>query len=205
MIALCTLHHPHADGDAYTKDQLRQFKEEGVAQAGVVQSRFNWLRSRLLVHVGGNHYVDTHDILRIKGQPILWFSRDEVGHWLLNMRGVSQVAEPRFAMQENFWVVHGNQEDLECAPSGKLLKVMYPNGDEYSVEFHEILDEQHLLKRYPKAHPRLREIETPITGVDITYRVAGTRLDLGPSSTQLGGIQVSGGLIAGCVCAFDIA
>lgn len=205
MIALCSLHHPHADGGAYTKQQLREFKANATASQSIVQSRFNWLRSRLLVYVGGNHYLDTHEILKLQGQKILWFSRDEEGHWLLNVRGLSQTPEPRFKMQENFWLVHGNQEDLECPPSGKLIRVKYPNGDEFSVEFHELSDTSEIFRRYPNAHPDLHEVETPITAVDITFRVAGTKLDFGPSHTQLGGMQIAGGLMQRCQCAFDIS
>ena len=204
MIALCTHHHPEADGGAYTKDQLRQFKAAATRKVGVVDGKFNWLRSRLLVHVGGNHYLDTNEILRLHGRRIIWFSRDDEDHWLLNITGVSRSDEQRFAIEENYWVVHGNQEDLECPPSGRALRVRYPNGDEYSVEFHELLDADALVKRYPYGHPRLREIQTPITSVDITFRVAGTALDFGPRHTLLGGVHISGSLVQGCQCVFVV-
>lgn len=204
MIALCSVHHRQADVGTFTQDQLRQFKTKYRILERNMGSRFEWMRNKILIHIGGNHYLETYEILKLKGQRIIWLTRDEDGYLMLNIRPLSTSQEPRFGMEENFWLVHGNQEDLECPPSGRLIRITYPNGDKFSVEFRELEDETALRKRYPNANANVFDIETPITAIEIMYRLAGTSLDFGPDSSQIGGVQIRGGFVYQCGTVFSV-
>lgn len=198
MIALCSQHHPQADAGAFTLDQLHEFKRNAVKSVG---AKFDWLRHRLLATVGGNHFLETYEIFRLKGNRIIWFNRNEEGHLLLNLR---PVREARLIMEENFWLTHGNLADLECPPSGRLIHAKYPNGDEFRIEFFECEDEASLRKCYPNAHRKVFEIETPITVVEVMYRVANTQIDFGPSYTLLPGIHIQNSFSNKSAAAFVI-
>ena len=185
IIALCSRHHPKADAGAFTPEQLRQFKVDAAASPGTVGEKFEWLRNELLVYVGGNHYFQTYEILRFRGRPAIWLNRDNEGHLLANLDPFANSSERRLILQD-FWLVHGNQVDLDCPPSGRLVHAKYPNGDEVRVEFVECRDEQDVRKRYPNAYREVFEIQTPITAVEVMYRHANTSIDFGPSYSQLG-------------------
>lgn len=204
MIALCSRHHPLADANSFTADQLRTFKADAQSATGVVGERFEWLRNRLLAIVGGNHYLETYTIFRFQGNPIIWFTRDESNQLLLNLHPLTTTPEPRLVMEENYWLVHGNQEDLDCPPSGRLVHARYPNGDEIKIEFFEIEDQERLRDRYPDAHPQVYEIEMPITAVEVMYRVANTSIDFGSTYTQLGGIHMRRSFLQNVGTVFDI-
>jgi hypothetical protein len=152
MIAICCQHHPQADAGAFTVEQLRQFKVDASASSRTVGGRFEWLRRKLLAVVGGNYYLGRDEILRYKGNPVIWFTRDEGGNFMLNFGPLSRSDAPRLAMEENFWLAHGDLADLDCPPSGKLIHARYPNGDEFKVEFFECDDAHSLRRRYPDAN-----------------------------------------------------
>ena len=80
----------------------------------------------------------------------------------------------------------------------------YPNGDEFRVEFFECNDEADLRRRYPDAHPKVFEIETPITVVEVMYRVANTTIDFGPAYTRLPGFHIRNSFSNKCGTAFVI-
>ncbi|OXS19876.1 hypothetical protein CGU37_22415 [Pseudomonas fluorescens] len=190
MIALCVEHHAQADGGAFTIEQLRSFK--GSADlAAEVKGRFNWMRNDLLLVLGGCYYLETYEILRYKGDRVIWLSRDEEGYLLLNVAESTVDGEPRFSMEENFWTTHGKEIDIECPPSGKKLSVKYANGDSCSVEFLELASEEALRKRYADAPADLFSIKTPITAVEVTFRLKTVGVDFGPKKTILGGNSLS--------------
>ena len=59
-----------ADAGAYTKEQLRQFKQEaGIQSAQELRGRFEWMRHSLLAVVGGNFYYETPVIFRLNEWP----------------------------------------------------------------------------------------------------------------------------------------
>lgn len=192
MIALCVQHHAEADGGAFTIEQLRQFKQskDGAEQ---VKGRFNWMRNELLMVVGGSFLVETYVALSYKGTPVIWLSRDDEGYLLLNVAKATIDGEPRFSMEENFWTVHGNQEDVECPPSGKTVSVKYPNGDSFSVRFLELSSEEALRKQYPEAPEGVFKVKTPLTAVEVTYRIKSAGIDIGPKE-----MRIYGNIIRGC-------
>jgi hypothetical protein len=53
MIGLCGEHHPKADADAFTRDQLREYKRDAVEHAGEIKGRFDWLRHKIMIASAG--------------------------------------------------------------------------------------------------------------------------------------------------------
>jgi hypothetical protein len=198
MIALCGEHHHQADAGAFTLEQLRALKAsaEGVRDVG---ARFNWMRQQLLAVVGGNFFLETPIPVLIHDIPVVMFTRDETGHWLLNLQMLSRTAEPRIAIAENFWLSQGAAADIECPPNGRLLAARYANGDRLKVEFIPDLDINRLRRRYPDA--RITESDlpvVPITVVEIEMVIAGTGIEFGPRTTNIAGATVANSLMSHC-------
>lgn len=196
MVALCQEHHDKADAETFTKDQLREFKEQGAARSKEVKGRFDWLRRDLLAVVGGMMYYDTPIIFNLNNQPIIWFTRDEDGYMLLNVRMVSTSEEARMVRRENFWLKQGTPEDLESPPHGKLLRVKYSNGDYLKVEFFEFESALAASSRYSEQQVDgllAGDVTFPLTAVEVHNRVAGANIDFGPRKTRIGNIVMTGG------------
>jgi hypothetical protein len=190
MIALCAEHHKKADAGTFTKEQLHALKAD-ASQAREIGGRFNWMRQRLLAVVGGNFYLDTPNPVLIKKVPVVGFTRDESGHWLLDVRMPSITREPRMAIEQNFWLSRGEPVDLECPPNGRSLAVRYAGGDSLRVEFVADLDGEGLAGRYPGVDMSDWNLPVPITAVEIELVVAGTGIAFGPRSTQIGGLTMT--------------
>jgi len=186
MIALCRGHHIQADNGAFTKEQLRQFKRDGRANWRQISGKFNWMRNRILAVVGGNFYYETPVIFKFREQPVIWFERDENNYLLLNLRMLSTSKESRAYIQNNEWFNVGGEEDIECPPSAKRVKISYPNGDLVSIEFFEINDIEDAKKRYPDARASDWPIELPITAVEVTNIVANSGLEFNARETKFG-------------------
>lgn len=227
MVALCRDHHPEADTGAFTAEQLRAFKHSGRDSTTPLVGRFNWMRHDLLAVVGGNFYLRTPIILRVREQPLIWFTRDHQGHLLLNVLMPTATAEPRLVIEENFWLTEGTEEaDIECPPSGKTLRASYGNGDQLRIQFREITTEEEFDRRYPPPKiPRAAESPwerteyqlppnseglgqaggaVPVTSVEVELRAPGTELDFGPRVTKAGGVTLAGGWVSDCSVALQI-
>lgn len=63
---------------------------------------------------------------------------------------LSTSKESRAYIQNNEWFNVGGEEDIECPPSARRVKISYPNGDLVSM-FFEINDIEDAKKRYPDA------------------------------------------------------
>jgi hypothetical protein len=194
--ALCSEHHDKADAGAYTKEQLREFKRRGAERAEDVKGRFDWMRYDLLAVVGGNFYYRTPVIFQYRSKPIIWFTRDEDGYLLLNVRMLTKSREPRTEIEDNFWLSRGNPDDLESLPSGKLLHVKYPNEDMFKVEFFELTSAAIAQKRYPEVDleeslKMFRDPPFPVTAVEVHNRVGGTNLEFKPRETKIGGSTIT--------------
>jgi hypothetical protein len=204
MIALCGEHHDKADAGAFTKDQLREFKRRGVDQAEDVRGRFDWMRNDLLAVVGGNFFYETPIIFEFRGQPVVFFNRDQDGYLLLNLGMLTTSGEPRTVIEDNYWLNRGNPDDLECPPSGKLLRVSYSNGDMVRVEFRELTSVEEAAERYPDAYPDGWGIDFPITAVEVHLSVGGTDISFGPRETSLGGLIVRNCFMSRCGAGISI-
>ena len=190
MIALCGEHHPKADAGAFTKDQLREFKLRAAERAHEIRGRFDWMRHSLLAVVGGNFYYETLVIFQFRGEPAIWFNRDEDGYLLLNVRMLTAAGQPRMRIEDNFWINRGEPEDLECPPSGKLLRVKYSNGDALRIEFLILGSAAAASLRYAEARPEGWGVSFPITAVEVHEKVGGAHIEFGPRETTLPGQNV---------------
>lgn len=201
MIALCRTHHDQADNGAFTVEQLKSLKASNNNK--IVSAKFNWLRNKLLVNVGGNYHYDVTDAISIEGNRWIWFDRDSGGNLLLNFSMPSSDRRLRSFIRQNTWYALGQAEDLTCPPHGRLIKIEYPNGDSCKVEFNEIESGRELQKKYPKAptsvtgieNPELEKlraqgkyiprqecpIEYPVTVVEISVKLMDGGLNITPS------------------------
>jgi hypothetical protein len=205
MIALCSIHHPMADGGAFTNDQLRQMKKEGAPE-GSVQGRFQWLRNKLLAIVGGSLYYKVDTILVFRGERAIWFNRDDHGYLLLNARMITGSSNPRLRLDDNDWIVWGEPSNFDCPPSGKRIYAKYDNGDELTVEFHELADASEGASRHPNVpSDRWPRIDFPITVVEVQSEIGGTGLGFGPTWTRLPGLHLKDGFFVGCNTAILIS
>ena len=198
MIALCREHHIQADRGAFTVEQLNTFKRFGKKNWSEVKGRFNWMRNRLLAVVGENYFYETPVIVQFKGKPVIWFERNEDGYQCLNVFMLTTSGQQRAYIRNNDWANSGLEEDIECPPSGKRLRISYQNGDRVSVEFFEIKSLADARERYPKAYVENWSIQFPITAVEVASVVGGTKLRFDAEQSYLNGIIMENMFISGC-------
>lgn len=195
MIALCAQHHKKADGGAYTTEQLHEFKKD-KANASLVKGNLDWLRKDLLAVVGGNFYYETPKVITIDGIDLVSLIRDEEGYLRLNINMLSLESEERIIIEDNSWENVGLPLDLRSPPQGKELEVNYHNGDYLYLRFIELKSFEQAQKRYNS--DIFKEIKFPITAVEVNMTIAGTKIELTPTTSQLGGIQMTGCLSSHC-------
>ena len=204
MIALCAKHHAMADAGAYTKEQLRSFKDEGVKRARDVKGRFEWMRQSIVAVVGNSFYFGTPIIVQMNGQPVVWFNRDEEGYLLLNVNMPTISGEPRVRIEDNFWLLVGEPVDLVSPPSGRSLRVSYANGDSLEVEFATLNSAEVAQARYPNSHALLGDTCLPTTAVEVYFKIAGTAIEFSRGRTKVKGFTVGPFAIHGFRVALDI-
>jgi hypothetical protein len=150
MIALCRDHHPEADSGAFTKEQLREFKQVGRDRSQLLGTRFNWMREKLLAVVAGNFYYEVPIAVQVEDMPVVWFNRNASGMLLVNLRMLTTSGKPRMVMADNFWMTVGSDEnEITCPPSGGMVNAKYPNGDRLGIEFRDVASVEELDRRYP--------------------------------------------------------
>lgn len=88
--------------------------------------------------LGGNFYLETPILVQIRNQPLVWWRRDEEGFLQLNLRMLTTSGQSRAVIEDSDWITEGSEADIECPPSGKKVKISYPNGDLLRVEFREL-------------------------------------------------------------------
>jgi len=222
MIALCRDHHPEADAGAFTDADLRGFKKAGREQTKIIGARFNWMRERLLIRLGGMFYYETPIALRIGDRPIVWFNRDGSDRILLNASMLTTSGESRLEMRDNFWITEGaNIRTIACPPSGKLVSATYQNGDRLRIAFREVESIDALDRRYPikvassrqrsqreSLQPRdilshasaaaMAGVQFPIAVAEISMRVTDGNLRFEPNKTTIGTNTFVGGWISHC-------
>lgn len=195
MIALCATHH--AKADAWSVEQVRELKATAT-QPSEVTGRFEWMRDDVLAVVGGNYYYETPNMVVFRGDPLIWFRRDEKRRLLLNLNMLSLSGAPRTSLVDNDWFLRGNPIDVESPPNGSFLRVRYENGDEVSVRFRQWADAKALGQVH---HPSLRlgeELRFPLVTAEIAMHVGGTDFNFGPNETRFGGAMISGCVTSHC-------
>lgn len=200
MIALCREHADKADHGAFTNDQLRRLKEEGIGRGRSVSGRFDWMRRDLLAIVGGSAYLRTPVILQIGGREAIWFNRNRYEEMLLNYVMPRVGAYPRPSIDDNVWTVEPlSVKSIICPPNGRKLVVTYTNGDLFHAEFTTVEDRTGLMKLAPDIHQAAPGALTyPTTVVRIWERVVGSTLELAPDRTSIGTNTISGGFMSDC-------
>jgi len=197
LIPLCPTHHSQAD--AFTREQLRNFKSTAKDRV-VASGRFEWMRRELVGVVGGCLYHEVPVLVQFRGEPMVWFERDDDGHALLNVRMLTTVGneQERIRIEDNDFVVRGAPTDFECPPSGKSLSVKYDNGDRMRIEFREIDSVDEAAGRYSHFRPGAMAMlgsAWPLTFIEVTMRAGGTEVAFDPTMTRLPGNN----LMTGCV------
>jgi hypothetical protein len=199
MIALCREHADQADSGAFRDEQLRTLKAGG-ARRDAVRGRFNWMRQEVLVRAGGNFYYRTPVIFELGAMPCVWLSWDDENNLLLNFRMPTLSGRPRASIEENFWTLPADVDEMICPPSGRLVEVMYRNGDRFRAEFLQVSNAAGLAARYPRGGVSswASKLEFPLTLAEVWETAAGTTLEFGPNSSRIGGIVMQENFASDC-------
>ena len=149
MIALCLEHHNKADAGAYTKEQLHNYKQNALLSNKLSSGKFDWMRNRLFLAIGGNLFLSTSIAIQYKGKNLIWFTRNEHNYILLNIEMLYSDLNQKVSMRDNSWICYGIPSDIECPPSGKILKVTYSDSDQIGIIFNEFSNLLTLRNKYP--------------------------------------------------------
>jgi hypothetical protein len=146
------------------------------------------MRQDLLAVVGGNFFYEQRVIFQLGSVPCIWFDRDEAGYLLLNFKMPTISSRARAQIDQNFWSVTPEVEEVTCPPSGKLIEVKYPNGDKFRAEFYNADSSDGLEKRHPSQWPRgwYSQVQFPVTVVELWETAAGINIEFGPKFSRLG-------------------
>lgn len=196
MIALCATHH--AKADAWSVEQVREMKASGKYRGLQVQGRLEWMREDVLAVIGGNYYYETPNMVVFRGQPLIWFQRDEERRLLLSMNMLSRSNEPRTSLVDNDWSLRGQPDDVESPPNGSRLNVKYANGDAVSIRFREWATAAALGGTYPRAVVLGDQLTFPLVTAEVSMAVGGTDFGFGPKETRFGGVTMTGNAASHC-------
>lgn len=124
MIALCAKHAALADGGRWTKQQLRQMKQNPFVTSGKISEYYDYLRKNVVCIIGNVAY-DVESVLEICGERVIGFERDKDGYDRLNLLIRAANGKPILVMENNSWVVvRRDLFDLRCSFQGKELEVI---------------------------------------------------------------------------------
>lgn len=195
MIALCATHH--AKAGAWTGEDLRSMKRT-PPDAEEVQGRFEWMRREVLAIVGGGLYHETQNVVVFRDEPMVWFERDNKGRLLLSFRMLTRSGLPRTRLDNNDWLIRGNPTDVQSPPNGSSLAVKYADGDRFNVRFREWPTLEPLAAEYPSSYKLRAELSFPLVTAELSFKVGGSSIEFGPTSTQVGGIHMQGAVASRC-------
>lgn len=194
MLALCATHH--AKADAWTAEQCRDLKTTTRSES--VRGRFEWMRREVVAVVGGNYYHETPNMVVFRGEPLIWFERDEDGYLLLSMRMLTTSHEGRAQLLANDWDIAGEPLDVESPPNGSFLRVRYPNGDDVQIKFRQWDSAEGLSAKHPRILVLGDEISFPLVTVEISMVVGGTDVRFDARSSAIGGLTMTGNVMSRC-------
>jgi hypothetical protein len=151
IIPLCAQHHAWADQGTWTTSQLREFKQSASHRRASVRGRSAWMRERVLGEVGGNFVYDCSVMLSCVGREVIWFTRNQAGYLEVNLRMPRTPTEFDLVMENNDWTVDVSEaiKDIDCAPSGHRLRIVYTNGDSLTLQFREVPSAVNLAPKNP--------------------------------------------------------
>lgn len=191
MIALCLKHASHADGGAYTDEQLRELKRVGAANTKGVQGEFSWLRQQLYFVAGKLWFHETPNLVLLDDQPIIWWRRVD-GLIRVSLR-IPGPGGWRLLMEDNVWTNLADAVSVVCPPRGRELEVRYPDGDLLKLEFTEVATRERAEALFGEVP---EQVNFPSTLLKIRLRVQGLSVDLRHDRpNDVGGIVRVGGSI----------
>ena len=100
MIALCVEHHRLADGNTWTKSELRSFKKKSH-NIHEINKKFMWSESSIIYRLGGCYAANCGGIISISGIPILWDARSPDGRLLFSLKLQDQYGSTILFLDEN--------------------------------------------------------------------------------------------------------
>lgn len=100
MIALCTQHHPLADGENWTKEYLHNCKKN-PPRIERIQKKFCWSEKSVIYRLGGNYAAHCSYIITINKSPILWHSQSPDGRLLFSLVLHDKDDNKIFCIEEN--------------------------------------------------------------------------------------------------------
>jgi len=124
MIALCAKDAALADGGRWTKEQLRQMKQDPYVSLGEISERYGYLRKKVVCIIGNIAY-NVENVLEIYGERVIGFERDNDGYNRLNLLIRDRNGNPILVMENNFWTaISRDLFDLRCSAQGRELEIM---------------------------------------------------------------------------------
>ena len=205
MIALCPLHHHHADAGAFTRDQLRALKTVDHGP-GILGARFEWMRHELLTVVGGNFYFETPIAVQIQGTSVVWLRREDRIGLLLNVNMPTTSDRPRMVIVDNWWITRARMRPRSnarhmAAWSRPPTQTGIVCGSSFRVsggrELRPAISDSELRSAELRVAGRVGG-RFPITTVEVELNVAGSGISFGPRESRIGGVRITNSWAARC-------
>jgi len=142
IIALCRTHADLADGGAWTKTQMKEFKRQPFIRKNQIADTFRFLRHDIICRIGCLAY-GFKNFLTISSETVLGFERTRQGYLGINMILRNREGNIILEMKENDWIVYRTDIfDLECPPRGKSLRVRAKdNVTDFTIRFDDFSTE----------------------------------------------------------------
>jgi hypothetical protein len=131
-------HHSLAQGERWTKEQLRDLKRSPFVTAEKISETYGYLRKNTVCIIGNIAYK-VQNVLEINGERVIGFQKDEDGYDRLNVLIRNQIGEPILVMENNFWTVYLKEVwDLRCSAQGKDLEIVSKDGEtNFAMRFND--------------------------------------------------------------------
>ena len=143
MIALCRTHADLADGGAWTKAQIREFKQKPFIRKDQIADTFRFLRHEIVCRIGCLAY-GFRNFITISNETVLGFERTRQGYLGLNMIVRDLKGKIILEMKNNDWVVYTTDIfDFECPPQGKSFRVRSKDSvTDFTIRFDDFSTEE---------------------------------------------------------------
>jgi hypothetical protein len=131
MIALCSTCHRHADGGAYTKEQLHQLKKKSPTEPP--KGAVPWKTHSAFITWGGNYFLTNKSkvyLIRVAGQELFALRLDDSGYMSINVSIWDKNNKMVLKIERNDILTDMNHlGDLECTAQAKEIRVQSKQND----------------------------------------------------------------------------
>jgi hypothetical protein len=143
IIALCPTHAAIADGGAWTKNQIKEFKQQPFIRTDQIADSFRFLRHDIVCQIGCLAY-GFKNFITISNETVLGFERTPQGYLGLNMILRNREGKIILEMKENDWIVYTTEIfDFECPARGKSFRVRAKDDiTDFTVRFDDLSTEE---------------------------------------------------------------